>query len=272
MRNKLYKIALVFLFSLTLTGCATVGKREYLKANTLREQQLLSVEDEKKFGHYVDAFIRNEFAVLENFGFQAELEEIFYKIVKNCDRDNLEFNLRVLNSKEVNAFAGPGGYVYITTSLLDMMKSKDELAAVLAHEVGHICARHSIKQFYAIERTKTTLSVFSLLAKISSAFYTGDTGLGDITSDLAAFVAVISIQGYSRKDELQADSLGVKYAIKAGYNPLAMIELLEKMEEQAKQKGRKSTFILLSSHPALEVRAENIKRQTEYLRGEINGQ
>jgi predicted Zn-dependent protease len=269
-KSRLSKIGIISLGCLFLTSCATVGRKEYLDVSN-SQNQILSIENEEKFGRYVDAYIRNEFAVLENFAFQPELEEVFYKIVKNCDRDNLGFILRVISSKEINAFAGPGGYVYITTSLLDMIKNKDELVAVLAHEIGHICAQHSIKQFYATQRTGTVLDAFSFLAQLGSLAYTGDTGLGNTASTLVNFVAVISIQGYSRQDELQADSLATKYTTKAGYNPLTMIELLKRMEEEAKKKEKKSAFILLNSHPPLEVRIENITKQAEYLKGVKGG-
>lgn len=262
MKNLLIVILSLFL----LNGCATIGKERYLKANTPKEQKLMDIETEIRFGHYVDAYIQNEYMVLDNPELQQKLEYVFNEIVANCDRNDLNFKLQILNSNDVNAFAGPGGYVYITTGLLDIIKNKDEFAGVMAHEIGHICARHIIKRFYGTETTKGLLTIFSILAAVGSAATTGDTSTGQAASDLATIVAVISIQGYSRQDELQADSLAVKYTKRRGYNPLATVDLLKRMVElREKETGEKTVYTLLSSHPPVENREENIKKQIEVL-------
>ena len=256
-------INLFILTSFFLTGCVTVGNKRYLEANTTYEQKLISVEEEYKFGHYVDAYIQNEYTVLDDFPYKDRVEDIFYKIAKNSDRPNLKYTLRILNSTDVNAFAGPGGYVYITTGLLDVIKSKDELAGVFAHEIGHICSRHIIKQFYGVETTKAILTILTA----SVAATSGDMDVANGISDLGTMVAIVSLQGYSRSDELQADSLAVKYTKKSGYNPLALIDLLRRMEEKREEEtGRKHIYTILSSHPPTEIRAENIRKQLEFIR------
>jgi len=244
-------------------GCATVGSKRYLQTNTPREQRLLSIEDEYKFGHYIDALIQNKYMVLDNFEYKNQIETIFYKIVNSSDRKDLKFTLRILNSNDVNAFAGPGGYVYITTGLLNIIESKDELAGVLAHEVGHICARHSIKRFYAIEGAKTIIT----LATLGIAATTENPDATRAMADLSSLIAVISIQGYSRQDELQADSLATKYSLRSGYNPLRMIDLLKRMQKKKEEEtGEKTVYTWLSSHPSLDIREENLVEQLNLLK------
>lgn len=258
------EVVYLFVMLILVSGCATIGKETYLKTNTPNEQKLISVEDEVKFGHYIDAYIQNEYTVLYNSVLQQKLESIFKEIITNCDRKNLNFKLRILNSNEINAFAGSGGYVYVTTGLLDIIKTKDEFAGVIAHEIGHICARHIIKRFYGTETAKNVLKIFSVLATAGSVATTGDRSTGQAFSDLATVVTVISIQGYSRKDEFQADSLSVKYVKRSNYNSLAIADLLKRME---KETGKKSIYSLLSSHPPVKDRIENMKIQLNFLEG-----
>ena len=251
---------------LLLGGCATPGKQSYLTANTQKEQKLMDEETEIKFGNYIDAEIQNEYMVLNNSELQQKLLPIFNRIVANSDRSNLSYKLTILNSNDINAFAGAGGYVYVTTGLLDIIKNKDEFAGVMAHEIGHISARHLIKRFYGVENTKGILTVFSVLAAVGSAASTGDTSMGGAMSDLVSVVAVISLQGYSRQDELQADSLAVKYTKKAGYDPLATFSLLKRAQElKEKETGQKSVYTILSSHPPVKDREENARMQLEFL-------
>ena len=259
-----------------LTGCVTTRKEKYLTTNTPREQKLMDIETEIKFGNYVDAIIQNEYMVLNNYELQQKAENIFYEIVDACDRKDMDFKLTILNTNDKNAFAGPGGYVYITTGILDMMTCKDELAGVFAHEIGHICARHSIKSFYGKENAKVAIVLVSVGAACLGAATTQDPSIGsDIgraMADISSLIAIITVQGYSRQDEYQADALAVKYTKKLGYDPLKMIDLLKKMrKEREEEAGEKTNYSLLDSHPSPEDREENIKEQIEYLsKGEEN--
>jgi len=263
----IWRKILLFILCFNSSGCATIGKESYLKTNAPEEQKLLCIEDEIKFGHYVDAEIQNEYMVLNNSELQEKLDQIFEEIVAKSDRNDLDFKLRILNSSEINAFAGPGGYVYITTGLLGAIKNKDEFAGVVAHEIGHICARHTIKRFYGTNAANNTLAVFSALAQTGSIATTGDASAGQSLSDLSSVVAIISLQGYSRQDELQADSLAVKYVEKASYNVLAVLWLLKRIEEYIqKATAQEPAYTLLSSHPSISDREKNIRAQITNLK------
>jgi predicted Zn-dependent protease len=119
----------------------------------------------------------------------------------------------------VNAVSLPGGYVYVNSGLLDKVSSDDELACILAHEVGHIVARHSIKKLQAIQG----YSVLRLLVAVAPS--TAEVG------NAADIAFTQFLLGFSREDELLADQLGARYAKRAGYDPHGMISFLIKLQD-----------------------------------------
>ncbi len=154
-----------------------------------------------------------------------------------------DFTVALLDSPVENAFAIPGGYVYVTRQLLALMNSQDELAAVMGHEIGHVAARHSAAR-------STRAGIGELLA----------AGIGAVTkSDMLGRVAGYGTQLYtlkfSRDQEYAADGLGVKYSSAAGYSPYAMAGVLEELSAETELQGQLAgragaTPTWLSSHPA----------------------
>jgi len=150
---------------------------------------------------------------------QKRVEDIGRKIAAVSDRKEIDYHFRVLEDEQVNAVSLPGGYVYVNSGLLEKVANDDELACILAHEVGHIVARHSIKKLQAMQG----YSVLRLLVAVAP-------GTGDVGS--AADAAYMQfLLGYSREDELLADQLGARYAKLAGYDPHGMITFLDKLQD-----------------------------------------
>jgi predicted Zn-dependent protease len=227
-----------------------------------KELEHLTLKQETKFGYYVDAAITTEFPVLKNEKVQGQVAKIGQEIVKNSTRTDLPFTFRVLNTTTVNAFAGPGGFVYVTVGLLDLLESKDELASVLAHEVGHVSARHSVYAWHNAQVAKNVLTLLDLAAMIGGVPAVAGVG-GDIVADLGRTVGhlatVIVYQGYSRSYEEQADRLGINFMSGAGYKPEAAISVFEKFLELKEDKNSTIDLTILSSHPKLEDRIRNVK-------------
>lgn len=153
------------------------------------------------------------------------------------------FTFTVLNSDDVNAFALPG-YVYVTRGLLALANSEAELAGVIAHEIGHITARHTAQRY--------NQSIFAQIAAAALGTAAGSDAIGQ----LAQVGAALYVQGYSREQEHQADELGVRYLSRAGYDPMAMASFLEQLEAEsalaakiAGREGVEPTAGLFSSHP-----------------------
>jgi len=172
------------------------------------------------------------------------VKRVGQKVAKQSGRKDLEFYFEVLDAKEVNAFAGPGGYVYVTTGLMNLVSSEDELACVLGHEVAHIAARHAIKQLQA-----------RILYSIPASIIFSETRYAKIER-LVSTAFNLTQLSYSRKDELQADILGMEYARRAGYDPYGMVSFLKRLSEIEKKEPR-LIIVPLSTHPETSVRIEN---------------
>ena len=145
-------------------------------------------------------------------------------IARNAD-SHFPVTIKVIDSDEVNAFALPGGFVYVNTGLLLRADTEAELAAVLAHEIGHVAARHGTKQ-----ATRGQLLQYAALPLI---FFGGSAGL--LVYEAATLAVPIEFQHFSRGMETEADKLGLEYVYKSGYDPTAFIDFFEKLQSQQKK-------------------------------------
>ena len=147
--------ALALLF---MVGCATnpvTGKQNFV---------LMSEEQEIDLGKQYHTEVMKQYRVYDDPELTTLVKRLGREIAANSHRSNLEFRFTVLDSPEVNAFALPGGYVYITRGIIAYMNSEEHLAGVLGHEIGHVTARHSVRQ----HATSTTASVFGAIATIAN--------------------------------------------------------------------------------------------------------
>jgi predicted Zn-dependent protease len=163
-----------------------------------------------------------------------------------------DWTVTVLDSPVPNAMATPGGYLYITRGLLAMMNSEAELASVLGHEAGHVAARHSDK--------RNTRAAIGTLATIGAALLGG----GQV-GQIANVGANAWVAGFSRDQEREADTLGMRYAIAAGYDPMAAATMLQALERVAAVEGREAMerrgTSLFSTHPVTAERVQRVAAQ-----------
>ena len=173
-------------------------------------------------------------------------------LVGNSDA-KVPFTIRVIDSEEINAFAFPGGYLYVNSGLIRAAQDEAELAGVMAHEIGHVAARHAARQ-------RTRSQMFNL-ASIPLIFVGG--GIGVAMQQAAALAIPFSMTKFSRSFEAEADYLGVEYVYNAGYDPQAFISFFERLQAREKQKPG---FIAraFSSHPQTSDRIQ--KTQMEIAR------
>ncbi len=234
----------ILLFCLLLFGCST----EYNIATKQEEVFYYSTDREVKIGESIVQQVEKEYKFAEDPLVQKRVEDIGKKIVSVCDRKEIDYDFKVIDDEEVNAFSLPGGFVYVNKGLIDKVANDNELACVLAHEVGHIVARHSIKKLQAIMG-------YSILRLLTAPI----PGTGQVGN--AADVAFTEIMvGYSREDELLADQLSSRYAKLAGYDPHGMITFLKKLEEINRRKPLqpKSYF---KTHPYVPDRIRVVKQE-----------
>ncbi|MDD5691292.1 MAG: Maf and M48 domain-containing protein [Candidatus Omnitrophica bacterium] len=198
-----------------MSGCST----EYNLATKQEEKYYYSTDKEVQMGRSIDRQVEKQYKFSADPLQQKRVEDIGRKIAVVSDRKEIDYHFRVLEDEQVNAVSLPGGYIYVNSGLLGKVSNDDELACVLAHEVGHIVARHSIKKLQAMQ----SYSILRLLVAVAPG--TGDVG----TAADVAFTQFLL--GYSREDELLADQLGARYAKLAGYDPHGMITFLAKLQD-----------------------------------------
>ncbi|MBP9853757.1 MAG: septum formation protein Maf [Candidatus Omnitrophica bacterium] len=222
-------------------GCTT----EYNVATKKQEYYIFSTEKEVKIGEGVAHQFNEKFKMDEGVEENARVEEILNKLVAVCDRQDVVYFIKIIDEEDINATALPGGYIYVFKGVLDHAKNDDQLAGVIAHEIGHITAKHGLKHLQA--------SYGGLVLQLASMRSKSNLGPGVNLALTSLFFE------YSQKDELEADELGVKYMEKAGYDPREMINFLETIRKEDEKKPLRE-FSYFKSHPHIPERIANINR------------
>ncbi len=248
------KSFLLLLFLFSLSGCATT----YNPATGRNEVIFINSASETVIGKSAAAQISEKYKLIESGEDFDRLNRIGKRIASVSDRKDIEYRFYLIDSKELNAFTVPGGHVYIFKGLYDKLDD-DELAAVMAHEIGHVAARHIVKKMQA-GLGYQLLSTIALIAYTSNADDDKRKQAGYAAYAGATAFNLVAL-GYSRKDEFQADELSVKYTSSAGFDPHGMIGALEKLDDQNK-KGISVPYIL-RSHPYIDQRISRIDEQIE---------
>lgn len=227
-----------------ISGCAS----EYNIVTGQEETYYYTTEQEVSIGAATARQVEKELKPAEDPLLQERVRVIGEKIASVSDRKDITYYFKVLDDEEVNAFALPGGFIYVNKGLLEHVERDDELAAVLAHEVGHVVARHGIKRLQGLQG----YSVLRIL--LAAAPQSAEIGLAADT----AFAELLT--GYSREDELLADRLGSRYAERAGYDPRAMIGFLERLREIERRKPLKPKAYF-RTHPYMPDRIRVTKQE-----------
>ncbi len=227
-----------------LTTCATTGP------GGEKSIILLTTRQEVNIGQQMDQEIRKTEDILDDPEWQNYITEIGQSIVAVSDRNDLDYQFAVIASDQVNAFAAPGGFIYFYSGLIKEFESEAELAAVMAHEISHVVARHGV------QRLQTAMGA-SLLLQLA---------LGDSSPDIQQIAGTgigLLMQGYSRSQEAEADEYGVIYATRAGWHPHGFVDMFQTLQELS-GRGEASFFeMLAASHPQTSTRIENVRTQID---------
>ena len=163
----------------------------------------------------------------------AYVRDLGLKLAKTSEKPDLPWTFTVLNDTQVNAFALPGGYVYVTRGLLALASDEAELAGVLSHEIGHVTARHTAQRYSSTMAANIGVQLLGVLSQAA--------GLGSTGGQLASIGANVALKSYSREQELESDMLGVRYMGHVGYDPEALVSFFDKLRAhqriEAKLKG-----------------------------------
>ena len=212
---------------------------------------LFSLDRELALGRAMAAEVEHQSRLLEDPAVTEYVNRLGQNLVRNSDA-KLPFTIKVIDSDEVNAFALPGGFMFVNTGLVLKADNEAELVGVLAHEVAHVAARHGTRQASRAE-------IFNY-ASIPLIFIGGAAGYA---LRQAAMLAVpMGFLQFSRGFEAQADYLGLQYMDRSGYDPVAFVDFFEKIETLEKRKPG-AIARAFSSHPMTPVRIRNAQKQIQ---------
>ena len=231
-----------------VSGCSVnpvTGKQDFV---------MISENQEIAMGKRYHSQVLQQTPAYDDPNLQAYVQRIGDSLSKKSHRPNLFYRFTVLDSPDINAFALPGGYIYINRGLMAYLSSEQELAAVLGHEIGHVTARHSVRQY----------SQSQILGVLSTAI---EMNQGRSAGNLANLASGALLSGYGREMELEADDLGAQYIFQEGYSPQGMYDVLSVLKDQeiyskalAKKRGQepRSYHGVFASHPSNDERLQEI--------------
>jgi predicted Zn-dependent protease len=241
------------IIALVMAAVALIGYFSKTQVNPVtgkRQQVGMNPQEEVAMGLQSAPQMANEFGGLyQDQNTQFLIKKIGQKIVQSTEVKNspYQFDFHVLaDPNTINAFAVPGGQIFITVGLLKRLKTEDQIAGVLGHEIGHVVGRHSAQQ----------MAKQDLLSGLAGAATIGMSDGGYSNGAIAQYVANFLNLKYGRDDELESDDFGVKYMYQSGYDPNAMIDVMAILAEAAGT-NRPSEFS--STHPSPENRILKIK-------------
>ncbi len=216
----------------------------------------ITPSEEHYIGRAVAAMIIDQYPLLGNAALDQYVNKVGLVVAYHSDRPVTYggYHFAVLRSDEVNAFAAPGGFIFITRGLLKSIQNEDQLANVLGHEIAHVAERHGIG---AIKKSRWTKFGFYAAGEVGKQYSSSE--VGQLAAEFQSVVSDVAKQviqsGYSKKDENQADELGMKFAAASGYSPKAMEDFI-KSEIASGYSSKSGPF---SSHPSPDKRLKEVE-------------
>ena len=241
--KRIFTLALVCLALLGATACSTnpaTGRSSFTA--------FMDKDDEKRVGAQEHPKLVKQFGgKYSDRELAAYVSRIGAELAAQTETPGVDYSFTVLNDDLINAFALPGGYVHVTRGLLALASNEAEMAGVLAHELGHVTARHSAERYSQGVVAGVGATILGVAGSI-----VGVPGVGQA----AGYGAQAYVQSYSRDQEFEADKLGIRYMTRAGYDPEAMASFFKKMDAytqlqatMAGNPGAADQFSVMASHP-----------------------
>ncbi len=247
-RIKTTKLISAVSLSAIIVGCSVNP------ATGNRQLNFVSESQEIEMGKEADKNIVASMGLYPDQGLQNYVQTLGKKLAVKSERPNLPWTFRVIDDPIVNAFAVPGGFIYVTRGILSHFTNEAELIGVLGHEIGHVTAQHSVNQMSQQQLTQLGVGVAMILKPELQQY-----------SQLAGLGLNLLFLKFSRDDERQADELGVRYMSKANENPAELMNVMQMLERTSQQANAGKMPQWLSTHPDPENRIELIKEEIDKL-------
>lgn len=243
--------AIILVWVSIVTACAVnpvTGKRQLM---------LISTGQEASLGAESDAGIVATYGLYADEDLSSYIAAMGERMARHSHRPGLDWSFKVLDSPVINAFAVPGGYVYVTRGILPYLGSEAELAGILGHEIGHITARHSVQRLSQAQLAQLGLGIGSAVSeKFRRYSAIAEAGVG------------LLMLGFSRENEREADRLGVEYATTQGWAAGELANFFATLERMHPKTGG-GLPDWFSTHPAPEKRVETVRQLAEEWRGKV---
>jgi len=240
---------------LTITACAVnpaTGQRQFM---------LVSEQQEIAMGRENDEVISAQLGIYDDQELQDYVQRLGTGLAANSERPDLDWTFRVLDDPIINAFALPGGYIYVTRGILAHLESEAALCSVIGHEIGHVTARHGASQMSKAQLTQLGLGVGSIVVPEYMERFGGMAMVG----------LELMFLKYSRNHERQADDLGLRYLVRGEYDPHPMPEVFDMLGRASEAAGQGRVPAWAATHPRPENRSERITDQIATLDQSFDG-
>ncbi len=244
LRSRTFRTVAALLALVAWSGCATnpvTGEREFT---------LMSAADEAEQGKAAAAQVEAEMGLVADPALTSYVSQLGARLATFSPRKDTPYRFYVVSMQEPNAFALPGGYVYVSRGLLVLTRTEDELANVVGHEIGHVAARHSAQR----QTRASTVGLLSVLGTLAAGVL-GGADAASAVNQLGQVAGAGLIASYSRDQEREADRVGQQIAASAGWDPSAMATFLSSLERETRLQGASRRPSFLDSHPATPERA-----------------
>ncbi|MBN1153392.1 M48 family metalloprotease [candidate division KSB1 bacterium] len=251
---RLFLSAIIFTLIAWVISCAVnpvTGKREFM---------LLTESDEIALGAQTDAEIIATYGLYEDAELTNYISTMGRKMGLVTHRPTLDYSFKILDTPVVNAFAVPGGFVYFTRGIMAYLNDEAELAGVMAHELGHVNARHSAQSYSKSQLAQLGLGIGAALSETFAQY-----------AQIASFGVSMLFLKFSRDNEREADALGVEYSTKSGYNSTAMAKFFETLERLNPSSGQDALPAWFSTHPNPPDRIKAVLDDTKKWQSQIAG-
>jgi len=218
------------------------------------EMPRLSDEEEVEIGRAAAAEFEEQYPLSSDHQLIERVEQIGYALVPFSQRQNLAYTFKVVDSDEINAFALPGGFIYITRGMIGYVEDDHQLAGVIGHEIAHVALRHSAQLIENLAAAQAALDLITASSPELEEIYQNNS-----TQLAIDAVTQIVIKGWGRENELDADQFGTIYMAQAAYNPYRIIDLFERMELSEDQPSD-LIALMFATHPPFTDRIARVRQ------------